>query len=238
MSCDPFTFPPREISSDPGEQSPFSSCLIMSREQAAEHSVSGNRETDSRTALKRGLANYLMSLPVFTHPTHGREVQLRKIYDVWPDTEEKTAYPSATVYSTDPHPYEASGFTPTIDPDCKIDAMTYLVKTGEVNFNLTIDILTTDPEERICFGMQMEDALSPVDWMSGFQLELAHYHNLRGVYQIMEGNYPDDEPSVFSRNRHLTYKLSAQVSVVRIQKITPLTEVRTDVTVVDGNDPC
>ena len=238
MSCDPYVEPPREISSDPGEQSPFTSCLIRSPKEAAAFVPSGLRETDARTALKRGLANYLMSLPVFIHPAHQREVQLRKIYDVWPDQEEKAAYPSATVYSTLPHPYEASSFTPVIDPACKIDAVTYLVKTAEVSFDLTIDILTTDPEERICFGMQMEDALSPVDWMSGFQLELPHYHNLRGVYQLMEGNYPDDEPSVFSRNRHLTYKLKAQVPVVRLQKLTPLTEVRSEVTVVDGNDPC
>jgi hypothetical protein len=236
-ACDP-VIPVQEPSSRPDPAQQYGSCLIATPEQARKKSLTANRSTDARTALKRGLANYLMSLPSFIHPTHQRKVKLRKIYDVWPDQEEKTAYPSAAVHSKIAHEYEGSSFTPTTDPGCKIDATTNLVKYSEVAVELTIDILTTDPEERICFGMQMEDALNPVDWMYGFQLELPHYHNLRGVYQLMNGNYPDDEPSVFSRNRHLTYTLSGQLSVVRCQKFTPLTEVRAEVTVVDGNTDC
>lgn len=237
MSCDD-TIPPREFSSKPGTAPMLDDCLIRTPAEAAIRSFTENRETDSRTALKRGLANYLMSLPQFIHPTHQRKVKLQKIYDVWPDQEEKTEYPSAIVYSTEKHPYEAAGFTPSIDPACKVDATTYLVKYAEVSFNMVIDILANDPEERVCLAMQMENALNPVDWMCGFQLELPHYHNLRGVYKLMDGNYPDDEPSAFTRNRHLTYTINGQVSAVRLKKLTPLTEVRANITVVDGNDPC
>ncbi len=236
-ACDQ-TSPPIEISSEPEPSPVLGSCLILTREQAKNHVLTANRTTDARTSLKRGLANYLKSLPPFTHPTHERTVRLREVYDVWPDQEDKTEYPSAIVYGIEKHPYEAHGMTPTLDPACKVDATTYLVKHAEVNFNMVIDILSTDPEERICFGMQMEDALNPVDWMSGFQLELPHYHNLRGVYQLIDGNYPDDEPKVFKRNRHLTFTVKGQVSMVRLKKFAPLTEVRTEVIAVDGNDPC
>lgn len=235
--CDP-PVPPVEVSSKPDPAPVLGDCLIRTPQEAQNRVLTANRTTDSRTALKKGLADYLMSLPPFIHPTHGREVELRKIYDTWPEQEEKTQYPSAVVFSPEKHPYESSSFTPILDPDCKVDATTYLVKHAEVNFNMVIDILSTDPEERICFGMQMEDALNPVDWMYGFQLELPHYHNLRGVYQVMDGNHPDDEPSVFKRNRHLTLTVNGQVSMVTLKKLTPLTEVRTTVVVVDGNDPC
>jgi len=214
------------------------SCLIKEPTDAQGRSFSKVRETDARTALKRGLANYIESLPPFTHPTHGRRVDLIKVYDVWPDQEEKRVFPSATVYSTLPHQYDASSFTPVIDPACALDTNTYLVKFAEIALELTLDVVTTDPEERIAVMMQLEDALNPVDWMYGFQLELPHYHNLIGVYELQDANFPDDEPSVFSRNRFIRFTVTGQVAVVRLKKIAPLNEVRTTVTVVDGNDPC
>jgi hypothetical protein len=236
-TCNPEVSVQEPSSTPPDAQQP-GSCLLSTPAQVAQRTLSANRSTDARTALKRGLANYLLSLPPFIHPTHQRKVKLRNVFDVWPDQEDKALFPAASIVAKTAHTYDASSFTPTLDPACKVGATTWLVKYSEIVVNLTIDILTTDPEERICFGMQMEDALNPVDWMYGFQLELPHYHNLRGVYQLMDGNYPDTEADAFSRNRHLVYTLSGQLSVVRCQTFTPLTEVRSEVTVVDGNTDC
>lgn len=236
-ACDP-PIPPIEPSSKPDPAPVLGDCLIRTPEEAQNRVLTANRTTDARTALKRGLANYLKSLPPFTHPRYGRVVHLVKVFDVWPDQEENQEFPSAIVYSPEKHPYESSSFTPIVDPACKVDANTYLVKHAEVSFNMMIDILSTDPEERICLAMQMEDALNPVDWMYGFQLGLPHYHNLRGVYELIDGNYPDDEPNVFRRNRHHTLTVRGQVPLVRLKKLTTLTEVRTTVVAVDGQDPC
>lgn len=232
-TCTP-DVPVREFSSEPSAKPQVASCLVLEPDQ--KHTHTKIRSTDARTALKRGLANYIESIPTFIHPTHGRPVKLAAVFDVWPDQEDKIVIPSATVYSSDPHPYEAHAFGPTIDPGCKIDAMTYLVKYAEIRFDMTIDILTSDPEERVAFSMMMEDALNPVEWMSGFRLDLPHYHNLRATYELLNGNYPDDEPNVFKRNRHLTYTIRGNVSAVRIKTITPLTSV-TVTSTVEGT-PC
>ncbi len=238
MSNTPCTpdFPVREFSSEPSAKPQVASCLV--REPDQKHTHTSHRETDARTALKRGLANYLASLPTFIHPTHQRVIKLEAVFDVWPDQEDKIVIPSATVYSSDPHPYEAHSLSPTIDPSCKIDAVTYVVKYAEIKFDMTIDILTSDPEERVVFAMMMEDALNPVEWMSGFRLDLPHYHNQRATYELLDGNYPDDEPNVFKRNRHLTYTLRGNVSAVRIKKITPFNSATVQSTIDDGTTPC
>ncbi len=227
-TCDP-DVAVSEFSSEPSATPQVGSCLVLEPDQT--HTHTANRSTDARTALKRGLANYMKSLPTFIHPTHGRLVKLAAVFDVWPDQEDKLVIPSATVYSSDPHPYEAHALGLTID--CKIDAVTYLVKYAEIKFDMTIDILTSDPEERIAFSMMMEDALNPVDWMYGFKLDLPHYHNQRAVYELIGGNYPDDEPNVFQRNRHLTYTVRGNVSAVRVKTITPITSVTVTSTVED-----
>jgi len=237
MTCHT-VMPPREFSSEPGPEIVKTSCLIETTEQASAVNLTGNQECDVRTALKRGLAEYLASLPEFIHPSFNTRVRLKEVWDVWPDQEDKRKYPSAIVYSDREHLYDASSFTPVVDPACKVDAMTYLVKHAEVTFDMMIDILSTNPEERICFGMQMEDALNPVDWMYGFQLELPHYFNARGTYRVVTGNYPDDEPRAFQRNRHLVFMVTGQLSQYRKKRITPLTETRIDLTVEDGNEPC
>jgi hypothetical protein len=209
------------------------SCLIT--DSGLLTAITEVRETDARTALARGVKEYLAQLPPFTHP-NGRTVQIFEMFDVWAEQEKKRKYPSGIAYSTGPGTYDSTGFTPQINPNCKISDTQFLIKYSELTINLTVDIVTTDPEERIAIVMMLEDALNPVEWMYGFRLELPHYHNLRGTYELMDNNFPDDEAKVFQRNRHVVFTLKAAVPVVRLKTLPILTEVRSTVTVVDGND--
>lgn len=216
------------------------SCLVATPTQGHDENgripYTANRETDSRTALNRGLAEYLLSLPPFV-AFGGRVVRLNKVFDVWPDSEEERDHPSAVVYSKGEGTYAGSGLAPIVDANCVVDddPNTFLIKNAELEITITLEVATNDPEERIALAMMLEDALWPVDWMTGFQLELPHYHNLRGKYLPVRQNFPDNEEDVFTRNRHLIFNFDATVPVVRLKKLTPVTEIRSTVTVTD---PC
>lgn len=227
-------FPPEEVTNpDPLPPSP-SSCLITNRKQ--QQVLTSNRETDARTALKRGLAEYLQTLS-FT-AVGGREVSFKNVFDVWPEHEDKAKFPAAIVYSIGDGDYDASSFTPTISTRCMTNDGFFLAKYAEYTVNLRVEFWATDPEERIALTMMMEDALNPVDWMGGAKIELPHYHNQFAIYELKTNNFPDSEGTVLARNRKAYFTIAGQVSAVRCASIVKLTEVRQQTTVTDGNEDC
>lgn len=233
MSCETAQ-PPSEVLNTELAAAEERSCLITSRSQKTV--FTSNRETDARTALKRGLKEYLKSLSFIT-PAQ-REVRFLKVFDVWPDHEEKAVYPSAIVYSIGDGTYDASNFTPTVSSKCVTNDGYYLVKYAEYTVSLRIEYWSNDPEERIALTMMLEDALNPVDWMSGAKIQLPHYHNQFAIYDLKTNNFPDSEGDVLSRTRKAYLSLEGQVSAVRCTELTKLVEVRTTLTVTDGNEDC
>lgn len=234
MSCETPS-PVREPLNVPVSDPVARTCLV--EEPSDAQVLTANRETDARTALKRGLAEYIGSLGPFTHPA-GRTVEILESFDTWAEQEDKRQYPSAIVYSKTEGTYDASSFSPIVSPNCKVDDFTFVVKYSELEIDLTLDVVCTDPEERVAVAMQLEDALNPVLWRYGFILKLPHYHGIHGSYELLDNMMPDDEEKAFARNRHLVFTLRGHVPVVRLQTITPLNDIRVQVVVNDGNEPC
>lgn len=226
------TQPPTEIFNPAQTRPAAKSCLITCPEQA--QVLTAARETDARTALKRGLKNYLETLS-FT-AVSGRFVQFEKVFDVWADHEEKAVFPSAIVHSIGEGTYDASSFTPSVSTRYATNDGAFLVKWAEYMVNLRLEVWANDPEERIALMMMLEDALNPVDWMAGAKIELPHYHNQFAVYELKSSLFPDSESNVLSRTRLAYLSLTGQVSVVRCTNITLLSEARVQTTVTDGND--
>ena len=58
--------------------------------------ITARRETDARTALTRGLADYLRDLSITWEA--GREVTLLRVLEAWAQPEELSKFPSAAIY--------------------------------------------------------------------------------------------------------------------------------------------
>ena len=73
--------------------------------------ITPRRATDVRTAMTRGLAEYLSTLSVVW--AGGRDVRFKKVLDVYSVPENLSEYPSAVVYTPNPVSYLA-------DPDAPL----------------------------------------------------------------------------------------------------------------------
>jgi len=175
-----------------------------------------NRETDARTALTRGLAEYLSQMVI--DAKGGRQIRFKKVFQTWAEPEEQAQYPSAIVYSAESGRYEESKFTPSPDSTEKISAPDnrYLVSATEFVIDLKVEVWATDPKERAEICAALEAMFNPVDFMYGFQLEFPHYYGMRGVYELKDMQYLDTEIDAMRRYRKAAFTLSGQVPVVNL----------------------
>lgn len=231
--CPPDALPPDEVTNPEYTRDPGTSCLITKRTK--QQLLTSRRETDARTALKRGLAEYLLGLEPFAAPS-GRDVQFGRVYDVWPDHEDKAVFPSAVIYSIGEGTYDASSFTPSVSTRCLTNDGLFLSKYAEYTVDLRLEYWSNDPEERIALTMMLEDALNPVDWMTGAKIVLPHYHGQFAIYELKTNNFPDSEADVLSRTRKAYMTITGQVSAVRCVDYRRLTEVQTTVIATDPMD--
>lgn len=173
------------------------------------------RTTDARAALQRGMKEYLEQL-AFEEAEGGREMRFRAVFDVWSEPEELAEHPAAIVYATGEGKYDGDNFAPSLNPNDRLDDGRFVVKLAEYEIDLTIECYCTDPEQRIGFSMMLEEALSPVDWMSGVRLELPHYYNARGEYALISNSQPDSADEALRRQRLLTITVRGRLPVLRL----------------------
>lgn len=174
------------------------------------------RETDTRTALTRGLSEYLGQL-VF-NAQGGRQLRFDKVLNTWAEPEDNAHYPRAAVYSDDMGVYDASSFTPQ-PPNARNQipgTNKYLVKSSEFTLEIKVEIWANDPPARRELVAGMESAFNPVDWMYGFVLGLPFYYGERAVYELKALRYMDTEEDAMRRYRKAAFILSSQVSQVNV----------------------
>ena len=177
--------------------------------------LTANCETDAHTALTRGLQEYMLSITAL--PPGGRQVPFKEVFNTWAETEEIAEYPSAVVYVPDEFgEYDSSRLAPTLDPNNLVAPNTYAYSPTEFVTGLKAEIWCTDHIERRAFVKACEDAFNPVDWMYGFVLQLPHYYNQRGQYEILKMKYEDSEIRVTQRYRVASFEFKAQVPVTRL----------------------
>lgn len=177
-----------------------------------------NQETDARTALARGLSEYLEQL-IFHAPVGGRELRFDKVLDTWAEPEDEAKFPRAIVGASGVGVYDASKFTPgpptsrarLAAPDGR-----YLMSACAFVQDLTLEVWTNDPSARRLIVAGLESAFNPVDWMYGFQLELPFYFNERAVYALKDMAYLDSEQDAMRRYRKAVFTISGEVPVVNV----------------------
>lgn len=199
--------------------------------------LTANKETDARTAIMRGLEEYVQST-VVAEPQGGRQVKFKAVFNTWPDTMDEAQYPSAIVYSPDDKAiYDASRFAPVIDPSTQVatspSGNTYAVPMSEFISKVTVEIRCADRFEREAFMSACEDAFNPVDYQYGFVLQLPHYFNQRAQYELLTSKYHDSEVDVTRRFRVGSFEFTAQLPLTRLFK-RPLLKIRTSIQVQVG----
>jgi hypothetical protein len=186
------------------------------RDQSAPPSYTAVRLTDTRTALTRGLAEYLAQLSVEGEGS-GRDLWFRQVFETWPEPETQAQYPAAIVYAPDLGSYDSSKFTPMPNARNRLAGTNmYLLSHSEFVQDLRVEIWTTDLVSRREIVSGLEAAFNPVSWMYGFKLELPHYYNERAVFELKSMRYMDTEEDAMRRYRKAEFVLTASVPLVNV----------------------
>lgn len=181
------------------------------------------RQTDTRTALTRGLREYLEQLSLVADG--GREIRFAKVLETYAEPEVPAFYPAAIIYAAGQGDYDAAEFSPaTFDLPSRKSFRT----TSEFSLRMSVEIWTTDPKERMWMAAMMEDAFDPVDWMTGVRLELPHYHNTRATYEKIDSAYLDSEGDNQRRWRKVAFTIVGNVTQIVQLGIVPRLQPRLD----------
>lgn len=201
--------------------------LITEPDEPIHYSVT--RETDARTALTRGLAEYASQLVI--DGAGGREFIFNRVYSSWAEPEEDAAYPMAAVYAEGPGEYEASKLTPALQRSVAVDTESdpittvYLIQPCEMMLSMVLDIWATDPQMRQNLVAMMEEALNPVEWRYGMLVELPFYFNERATYEMMSMSYLDAGDTSQQRVRRARITVTGRVPITRLA-LAPPADVR------------
>lgn len=225
-----------ENTNDPAFPPPDSTTLVPPR-TPRNSPFTAVKLTDSRTALTRGLADYIATL--VTETDDGRLLRFEQVFDVWAEPENIAIFPSAIAYTTSPGVYESKSLGGGLNSNCAIPAPDgrFLVTPAEYVVDITVEIWATDIQERMLLVSAMEDLFNPFIGQYGFTLQLPHYHNVRATYELLQMGYMDSETSAIRRDRRAVFTLSGSVPVVKLV-IVPTAKPSVTVVVEDGNVQC
>lgn len=198
------TQPPRNsVQLKPGAR-PVSSLV---RDPNTANQLTGYRETDTHTAMARGLAEYIGQQSI---EIGGRKLQLTT-YTTWAEPENQVSYPAAAVGAT-AGVYDRSlvpSIVKTLDNDLR------LVAFSEFSQELTLEVWATDPKERSYLVAMVEEALNPVEWMYGMRLILPFYHSATAVYEMKGSQYVDSSDDALAKYRRAVFTVQGTITAYR-----------------------
>ncbi len=185
-------------------------------------SLTSHRETDTRTATTRGMREYLEQLGLFWA---GRTLRFARVVEAWAEPEQSAAYPMAIVHAVgDAHPdREQARLTPRVT---QLGDGVAVAVVSEFASQITVEAWATDPVERAGLSAMLEDAFAPVEWMSGFRLELPHYHGARSTWEVTGTRYVDTADDAQRRLRRVQFDLAVTVPQIRVVGKLPLMQTR------------
>ena len=176
------------------------------------------QETDCRTALTRGLAEYISQL--YIDWNGGRQFAFRRVFDAWAEPEDEADYPSCAIYSDADGLYDASKFT-SGDPGARVQLPSgeYLISSCEFVLDIQIDVWATDSVQRMGLVAMLERDLDPTDFRYGLLLELPHYFNERASFEKTSMRYIDNEDAAQRRIRRAQITVTGRVPVIRLASL-------------------
>lgn len=162
------------------------------------------REVSSVRAAVRALADYLreLSFPI----DGGKHVKFSVVREMKADPEENAKYPAAAIYPEGNIDYDSdTGSFEQYQAAEFDDGGLYI--NGDVRTELTVHVWTNEDQHRENALMCLEDACNPVDYMTGFRLEMPFYHGLRADYLLLSVQYEDNDADVQRRYRKLIMRV-------------------------------
>lgn len=171
-------------------------------------SLTPHRETDTHTAMARGLAEYLGQQSI---DVGGRKLQLTT-YTTWAEPEDAIRYPAAAI-TADAGVYDRS-FTPSVEKSFANNVQ--LMAFSEFSQELQVEIWATDPRERSYLVAMVEEALNPVDWMYGMRLVLPFYHSTSATYELISSQYIDSSEDALAKYRRAQFTVRANMTAFRL----------------------
>jgi hypothetical protein len=204
---------------------------LLVEERGIQVLPTSTRECSAARAVCRALAEYLETL---TFPvTGGLQQKFAVVRDLRAEPEDLGKYPGACVFPDGEAQYgtEEGSLQPIYDESGVLLDGTQLFLMGEIREDLQVHVWTNEVEHREYVLMMLEDAMNPVEWMSGFFLDMPHYHNLRASYQLMSMGYEDVDSDNQRRYRKCTLRVQATCPYARVfdlQRIRPRAAVEVD----------
>ena len=193
--------------------------------------LTANREMDTRSALCRGLVEYLQNNSI--QMPGGRLLTLKNVYTTIPDVEQKVTYPAVTAVPEGAGEYVGKSLTPALNPANRIKTPDGRWPTvwAEYRQDIRLELATNDPKEREGLTAMIEDLFMPVDWMMGFRLILPHYYSAVAHYEPLRMAYQDGADTAAERLRVTYFYVRAHVGAIRLlgrPLITPKLDVLVD----------
>ncbi len=189
------------------------------------------RTTDMRTALARGLKEYLEPLSVVWEG--GRRLAFKKALVVWAEPEDPAEYPSLVLVAQQEMAYEATQLTPTLVQSAD-GTQRFLRQVAEGHQELQLIIWTNDPAARMGLVAAVEDALDPAEFMTGLRLELPYYFGARASYEKLSLLYDDSQGDAQRRYRRAVLRVNANIPQLVPVGPLPSMRVQTELDVSDS----
>lgn len=159
-------------------------------------------EEDVRTAIARGLREYLEQLEI---DWKGRPLRFVEVAQTWADNEQPAKFPAAVLVASEQLVYDRSNLSPQVIRAASGEGLR-LVCEGVQQFRLVI--WANDKVERAGLVAMVETAMTPTTWMYGLRLELPFYFNARAVYEPLGVSYDDASDATQKRWRIATMAIT------------------------------
>ncbi len=198
---------------------------------------------DGRTAALRILKKYFSELTFYraggkdevgeTKPPIAYQVPWRDIHVEWPDDEDELHLPALAFLAQGPGEYDAIGMTGFVEEDTKdvYSPGTVLTWLNEYVEKFVVEIWAETKAQRRSMIAGIEQALSPLQQMSGIRFRMPDYYEQLVCFSLETREIVDDEQATFLRRRaRLVVQMRFNVvALVNCVDMTPVSTLRVDV---------
>jgi hypothetical protein len=166
------------------------------------------RQFDACGALGQALVDYFQTMDLAWWD--GRQVSFHNVFSTWAEPEEPAVYPSLCVLRAGAAIYDADRFTP----------QTKRVKGGDIRLacelvqDFELHVWGENPEQLCSLVAGVEDMCEPVDFMTGFRLELPYYFSARATFEKLDVTYVEDPGDAQRGVRKAIIQLSGSVTQI------------------------
>lgn len=198
----------------------------------AQGKLTNRCDTDCRSAITRGLAEYLKQLELPAGPQGRGPLRFESVVYNWEELKAPPSYPGVVVMAPEDGDYSHQNQGQTLitsddeveitvppageEPAARMHRL-YASRPASYDTSITVTVWATDREERMWLCKMLEDwMVAPVLWMNGFRLTLPHYHGERATYLFEKSAYQEEAADAQRGIWKVIYRGNASVNQIRL----------------------